>query len=112
MQTYDKARNALALALSPVVKALIDPDAAMKDIRNLDSVRMISTFFLTHTFLCSFTGLTNIREKQNKEVPILLSREKHCFPTFFHYYIGLINVLISLILVISDVIIGNREKKK
>lgn len=40
MQAYDKARNALALALSPVVKALITPDGAMKDIRDLDSVRM------------------------------------------------------------------------
>ncbi len=35
----DKARNALALALSPVVKALVNPDGAMIDIRNLDSVR-------------------------------------------------------------------------
>ena len=41
VQTYDKARNALALALSPVVRALVDPDGAMKGIRNLDSVRMI-----------------------------------------------------------------------
>lgn len=39
MQTYDKARNAVALALSPVVKALVNPDAALKDIRDLDSVR-------------------------------------------------------------------------
>lgn len=39
MQTYDKARNAVALALSPVVKALVDPNGAMKDIRDLDSVR-------------------------------------------------------------------------
>lgn len=39
MQTYDKARNAVALALSPVVRALVDPDGAMRDIRNLDSVR-------------------------------------------------------------------------
>lgn len=37
-QTYDEARNAVALALSPVVKALVSPDGAMKDIRNLDSV--------------------------------------------------------------------------
>lgn len=42
LQPYDKARNALALALSPVVRALVDPDGAMRDIRNLDSVRMIS----------------------------------------------------------------------
>ena len=38
-QTYDKARNAVALALSPVVKGLVDPDGALRDIRNLDSVR-------------------------------------------------------------------------
>ncbi|XP_077213567.1 zeta-carotene desaturase, chloroplastic/chromoplastic-like isoform X2 [Tasmannia lanceolata] len=37
LKTYDKARNAVALALSPVVRALIDPDGAMRDIRNLDS---------------------------------------------------------------------------
>lgn len=37
-QPYDKARNALALALSPVVRALVDPDGAMRDIRDLDSV--------------------------------------------------------------------------
>lgn len=43
MQTYDKARNALALALSPVVKALVDPDGALRDVRNLDSVRMKAT---------------------------------------------------------------------
>lgn len=46
MQPYDKARNAVALALSPVVRALIDPDGAMVDIRNLDSVRTISFFLL------------------------------------------------------------------
>ena len=52
MQTYDKARNALALALSPVVKALVDPDGAMVDIRNLDSVRplFMSLFGLTSFF--------------------------------------------------------------
>lgn len=41
MQTYDKARNAVALALSPVVRALVDPDGAMTQIRNLDNVRTI-----------------------------------------------------------------------
>lgn len=47
MQTYDKARNAVALALSPVVRALVDPDGAMRDIRNLDSVRdvLLSNIF-------------------------------------------------------------------
>ena len=29
VQTYDKSRNAIALALSPVVKALLDPDGAL-----------------------------------------------------------------------------------
>lgn len=38
MQPYDKARNALALALSPVVRALVDPDGAMRVIRDLDKV--------------------------------------------------------------------------
>jgi len=45
-QTYDKARNAVALALSPVVKALVDPDGALRDIRNLDSVRGFVIFLL------------------------------------------------------------------
>ncbi|KAL6287846.1 hypothetical protein ACE6H2_012236 [Prunus campanulata] len=36
-ETYDKARNAVALALGPVVKALVDPDGALRDVRNLDS---------------------------------------------------------------------------
>lgn len=51
MQPYDKARNAVALALSPVVRALIDPDGAMVDIRNLDSVRTIFSLLL---FSCNF----------------------------------------------------------
>ncbi|VVA20092.1 PREDICTED: casparian strip [Prunus dulcis] len=44
--TYDKARNAVALALSPVVRALVDPDGALRDVRNLDShllIRKITT---------------------------------------------------------------------
>lgn len=44
-QTYDKARNAVALALSPVVRALVDPDGALRDIRNLDSVRRFIIFW-------------------------------------------------------------------
>ncbi|KAH9688146.1 Zeta-carotene desaturase [Citrus sinensis] len=46
VQTYDKARNARALALSPVVKALVDPDGALKDIRDLDSISL-SDWFLS-----------------------------------------------------------------
>lgn len=42
MQPYDKARNALALALSPVVRALVDPDGAMQTIRDLDNVCILS----------------------------------------------------------------------
>lgn len=38
LQTYDKLRNALALSTSPVVRALIDPEGAMRDIRELDKV--------------------------------------------------------------------------
>ncbi|KAH9617841.1 hypothetical protein KSS87_012408 [Heliosperma pusillum] len=44
LKTYDKARNALALALSPVVRALVDPDGAMQDIRNLDSISFSDWF--------------------------------------------------------------------
>ncbi|KAK7344190.1 hypothetical protein VNO77_13532 [Canavalia gladiata] len=46
LKTYDKARNAVALALSPVVKALVDPDGALRDIRNLDSISF-SDWFLS-----------------------------------------------------------------
>ncbi|XP_031103545.1 zeta-carotene desaturase, chloroplastic/chromoplastic [Ipomoea triloba] len=44
LKPYDKARNALALALSPVVRALVDPDGAMRDIRDLDSISFSNWF--------------------------------------------------------------------
>ncbi|CAN1761361.1 Zeta-carotene desaturase, chloroplastic/chromoplastic [Linum perenne] len=44
LKPYDKARNAVALALSPVVRALVDPDGAMRDIRNLDSISFSDWF--------------------------------------------------------------------
>ncbi|PWA81616.1 zeta-carotene desaturase [Artemisia annua] len=44
LKTYDKARNAVALALSPVVRALVDPDGAMTQIRNLDNVSFSEWF--------------------------------------------------------------------
>ncbi|KAJ4969329.1 hypothetical protein NE237_016030 [Protea cynaroides] len=44
LKTYDKARNALALALSPVVRALVDPDGALRDIRNLDNISFSDWF--------------------------------------------------------------------
>ncbi|OAY72972.1 Zeta-carotene desaturase, chloroplastic/chromoplastic [Ananas comosus] len=46
LKPYDKARNAVALALSPVVRALVDPDGAMRDIRNLDDISF-SDWFLS-----------------------------------------------------------------
>ncbi|XP_073004923.1 zeta-carotene desaturase, chloroplastic/chromoplastic [Typha latifolia] len=46
LKPYDKARNALALALSPVVRALVDPDGALQDIRNLDNISF-SDWFLS-----------------------------------------------------------------
>lgn len=42
VQPFDKARNAVALALSPVVRALVDPDGAMRNIRDLDNVCVLS----------------------------------------------------------------------
>nr|CAD27442.1 putative zeta-carotene desaturase [Helianthus annuus] len=44
LKTYDKARNAVALALSPVVRALVDPDGAMTQIRNLDNISFSEWF--------------------------------------------------------------------
>ncbi|KAK6804825.1 hypothetical protein RDI58_002609 [Solanum bulbocastanum] len=46
LKIYDKARNAVALALSPVVRALVDPDGALQQIRNLDNVSF-SEWFLS-----------------------------------------------------------------
>lgn len=46
LKPYDKARNAVALALSPVVRALVDPNGAMKDIRDLDGLSF-SNWFLS-----------------------------------------------------------------
>ncbi|XP_008813000.2 zeta-carotene desaturase, chloroplastic/chromoplastic isoform X1 [Phoenix dactylifera] len=44
LKPYDKARNAVALALSPVVRALVDPNGAMQDIRNLDNISFTDWF--------------------------------------------------------------------
>ncbi|XP_009588416.1 zeta-carotene desaturase, chloroplastic/chromoplastic [Nicotiana tabacum] len=44
LKIYDKARNAVALALSPVVRALVDPDGALQQIRDLDSVSFSEWF--------------------------------------------------------------------
>lgn len=45
MQVYDKARNAVALALSPVVRALVDPDGALQQVRDLDDVSIPCFYF-------------------------------------------------------------------
>eukprot|EP00250_Pteridium_aquilinum_P016897 c23349_g1_i1 orf=326-2140(-) len=47
LSTVDKAFNAIALATSPVVRALVDPDGAMRDIRDLDKVSF-SEWFMSH----------------------------------------------------------------
>ena len=44
LQVYDKARNAVALPLSPVVRALVDPDGALQQVRDLDDVRIALLF--------------------------------------------------------------------
>ncbi|XP_051122709.1 zeta-carotene desaturase, chloroplastic/chromoplastic-like [Andrographis paniculata] len=46
LKSSDIARNAVALALSPVVKAIVDPEGAMRDVRNLDNVSF-SDWFLS-----------------------------------------------------------------
>ncbi|KAL0347954.1 UNVERIFIED_CONTAM: Zeta-carotene desaturase, chloroplastic/chromoplastic [Sesamum angustifolium] len=44
LEPFDKARNAVALALSPVVRALVDPDGAMRNIRDLDNISFSEWF--------------------------------------------------------------------
>ncbi|VAH45616.1 unnamed protein product [Triticum turgidum subsp. durum] len=44
LKVYDKARNAVALALSPVVRALVDPDGALQQVRDLDDVSFTDWF--------------------------------------------------------------------
>ncbi|KAL5198590.1 hypothetical protein ABZP36_002102 [Zizania latifolia] len=46
LKVYDKARNAVALALSPVVRALVDPNGALQQVRDLDDVSF-SDWFLS-----------------------------------------------------------------
>lgn len=43
----------MALALSPVVRALVDPDGALRDIRNLDSVSRDVSDSFPIDFLCA-----------------------------------------------------------
>ncbi|KAL3631671.1 hypothetical protein CASFOL_024655 [Castilleja foliolosa] len=64
LETYDKARNAVALALSPVVRALVDPDGAMKNIRNLDNV---------FTRSASFDLMKNETENHNAITLLIIS---------------------------------------
>nr|ALE33748.1 zeta-carotene desaturase 1 [Erythranthe lewisii] len=44
LKTSDIARNAMALGLSPVVRALVDPDGALRDVRNLDNISFSDWF--------------------------------------------------------------------
>lgn len=44
LEVFDKLANAVALATSPVVKALIDFDAAMDDVRALDGISFSDWF--------------------------------------------------------------------
>lgn len=44
LSTVDKAANSLALGTSPIVRALIDPEGAMKTIRDLDSISFADWF--------------------------------------------------------------------
>lgn len=44
LSTRDKIQNAIALGISPIVRALVDPVGAMKTIRNLDSISFADWF--------------------------------------------------------------------
>jgi hypothetical protein len=62
-QPLDKAANALALATSPVVRALVDPEGAMRDIRDLDKVLVIppSSFLYIPLSPCTWVlGISSV----------------------------------------------------
>lgn len=44
LSVYDKARNAIALGTSPIVRGLVDFDGAMKTIRGLDNISFADWF--------------------------------------------------------------------
>lgn len=44
LSTFDKVSNSVALATSPVVRALFDAEGAMKDIRDLDGISFTDWF--------------------------------------------------------------------
>jgi zeta-carotene desaturase len=44
LSTRDKIQNAIALGISPIVRALVDPVGAMKTIRNLDGISFADWF--------------------------------------------------------------------
>ncbi len=44
LSTVDKAANSLALGTSPIVRALLDPEGAMRTIRDLDSISFADWF--------------------------------------------------------------------
>ncbi len=47
MTLADKASNALALGTSPIVRALIDPEGGMADVRALDNISF-KDWFCSH----------------------------------------------------------------
>lgn len=47
LTTADKAANALALGTSPIVRALIDPEGGMSDVRALDNISF-KDWFISH----------------------------------------------------------------
>lgn len=65
----DKVQNAIALATSPVVRALVDPEGAMRDIRNLDKVRRKGWLSVLQLW---FSGVQSLGEEV---APSLLYRE-------------------------------------
>lgn len=115
LQTYDKARNALALALSPVVRALVDPDGAMRDIRNLDSVRThpnlskifisyeaneeLSSFYFTLQIPYIFCNISNfLLPKYLLDAHTLLCAESS-FLFYFLFYFLITDKLFRLVLI-------------
>ncbi|KAL3537849.1 hypothetical protein ACH5RR_001215 [Cinchona calisaya] len=52
--TYDKTRNFVALALSPIVRAMVEPDEALREKRDLDWNRNVTSFVFSVVIIETF----------------------------------------------------------
>ena len=71
LSLQDKAQNALALGTSPVVRAVIDPEGGMADVRKLDGISF-KEWFMSHGALP--TQLAASQARQGAASQLLLAQ--------------------------------------